>query len=85
MKTAISLPDALFEEIDACARTLRMTRSGLLAEAARAFVANHRRPDATQAWNDAIDAAGQPGADPAAQAFRRRTADLIRRGAKGRR
>jgi predicted transcriptional regulator len=85
MKTAVSLPDALFEEIDACARALRMTRSGLLAKAARDFVARHRGPDPTQAWNDAIDAGGQPGNDPAARAFRRRTAEVVHRGSKGRR
>jgi len=81
MKTAVSLPDDLFKEIDACARALRITRSGLLAKAARDFVARHRGPDPTQAWNDAIDAAGQPGDDPTARAFRRRTAEVVRRGA----
>ena len=79
MKTAISLPDELFEEIDACARELKLTRSGLLARAARDFVARcRRRSDATEAWNQAIAKAGQPGADPGARAFRRRTKALVR-------
>ena len=79
MKTAISLPDDLFEEIDACARELKMTRSGLLAQAARDFVARRRRRfDPTEAWNRAIARAGQPGADPAARAFRRRTKQVVR-------
>ncbi len=85
MKTAVSLPDDLFQEIDACARALRLTRSGLLARAARDFVARHRGPDPTQAWNDAIDAAGQPGNDPAARAFRRRSAEVVGRGSGRRR
>jgi predicted transcriptional regulator len=80
MKTAVSLPDDLFAEIDACARALKLTRSGLLAKAARDFVARHRGPDPTQAWNDAIAAAGQPGDDPASRAFRRRSAAVVRRG-----
>lgn len=79
MKTAISLPNELFEAIDACARDLEMTRSGLLARAAREFVARHQRgPDATEAWNRAIEKAGQPGEDPAAKAFRRRTKAIVR-------
>ena len=74
MKSAVSLPDDLFREIDACARALKLTRSGLLATAAREFLARHRRPsNATNAWNRAIARAGQPGDDPAAVAFRRRT------------
>jgi predicted transcriptional regulator len=79
MKTAISLPDALSEEIDACARELKMTRSGLLAQAAREFVARRRRPpDPTEAWNEAIEKTGQPGDDPAARAFRRRAKEILR-------
>jgi len=80
MKTAISLPDALSEQIDACARELQMTRSGLLAQAAREFVARRRcPPDPTEAWNQAIEKAGQPGDDPAARAFRRRAKEIIHR------
>jgi metal-responsive CopG/Arc/MetJ family transcriptional regulator len=79
MKTAISLPDDLFEEIDACARELKTTRSGLLAQAAREFVARRRRAaDPTEAWNRAIEKAGQPGGDPAARAFQRRTKAVVR-------
>jgi predicted transcriptional regulator len=78
MKTAISLPDELFEEIDACARELKMTRSGVLAQAARDFVARRgRRADPTEAWNQAIEKAGQPGEDPGARAFRRRTKEVV--------
>jgi predicted transcriptional regulator len=79
MKTAVSIPDDLFDAIDECARRLRMTRSGLLAIAARQFVAGHKAPvDATQAWNAAIRRAGQPGDDPAAKAMRRRSKRIIR-------
>lgn len=85
MKTAISLPDELFDEIDACARELKMTRSGLLAQAAREFVARRRRAaNPTDAWNRAIEKAGQPGDDPAARAFRRRTKEIVRSGGRRR-
>jgi predicted transcriptional regulator len=86
MKTAISLPDDLSLAIDACARELKMTRSGLLAQAAREFVTRHRRgPDATEAWNKVVDAVGQPGDDPAARAFRRRTKAVVRASTQSRR
>jgi predicted transcriptional regulator len=79
LKTAISLPDDLSKAIDGCARELRLTRSGLLAEAAREFLARRRHAqDPTEAWNRVIDKAGQPGDDPASAAFRRRTASVIR-------
>ena len=78
VKTAISLPDELSAAIDACARELKMTRSGLLAQAAREFVARRRPgPDPTEAWNRAIAKAGQPGDDPGARAFRRRTKTVV--------
>src|SRR5437899_12207257 len=84
MKTAISLPDELAAAIDACARELKMTRSGLLAQAAREFVARRRRaPDPTEAWNRTIDRGGQPGDDPAARAFRRRTKAVVRASGRG--
>jgi predicted transcriptional regulator len=73
MKTAISLPDDLYDAIDAAARELKMTRSGLLAAAARQFLAARGASDPTAAWNRAIAEAGQPGDDPAARALRHRS------------
>jgi len=85
MKTAISLPDDLSAAIDACARELKMTRSGLLAQAASEFVARRRQaPDATEAWNRVIAKAGQPGNDPAARAFRHHTKAVVRGANRGR-
>ena len=81
MKTAISLPDELFERVNRCARRLKLTRSGVIAAAAREFLAQ-REPDpesATEAWNKAIEEGGQPGDDPAAVAARRHAAKVIRR------
>lgn len=79
MKTAVSLPDALFDEIDAAAQRMKMSRSGLIARAAREFLAKHATSTATDAWNQAIDKGGQPGDDPAAKALRRRTKQIVRR------
>lgn len=79
MKTAISLPDELFRELDARAKALKLSRSALLARAAREFLESHRpADDATEAWNRAIDRGGQPGDDPAAVLARRRTKAIVR-------
>lgn len=73
MKTAISIPDELFHQIDLCSRRLKVSRSRLLADAAREYLARRRAPlDPTAAWNEVIAEAGQPGDDPAALALRRR-------------
>jgi predicted transcriptional regulator len=79
VKTAISLPDDVFEAVDACAKRLRLTRSGLLAAAAREFVARHASGDeATRAWDETIARVGQPGDDATAAAFRRRSKAVMR-------
>jgi len=79
MKTAISLPDELFEAVDAKARALKISRSSLLAQAAREFIAKRESAtDATAAWNRAVARAGQPGDEPAAQAFRARSKRIVR-------
>lgn len=83
MKAAISLPDELFHEIEACAREMKTSRSRVLAVAARDFLDRRRSPAATTAaWNRAIARAGQPGDEAAARAFRRRSKAVIR--ARGR-
>lgn len=79
MKTAISLPDDLFDAIDACAKRMHVSRSRLLATAAREFLARRQEPpDATAAWNEVIAGAGQPGADPGARALRERSKARLR-------
>lgn len=80
MKTAISLPDDLFREIDARARALDLSRSAFLARAAREFLESHRgpSPDPTDAWNRAVAEGGQPGDEPGAVAARRRTKAVVR-------
>jgi metal-responsive CopG/Arc/MetJ family transcriptional regulator len=80
MKTAISIPDALFHEIESCSRHLRISRSRLFADAAREYLARHHGPaDATAAWNRVIAKAGQPGDEPAAIAARKRSKAVIRK------
>ena len=79
MKTAISIPDDLFRQVAACSRRLKLSRSRLFATAAREYLARHGGDtNPTEAWNEAIAAAGQPGEDPAALAARRRSKAVIR-------
>ncbi len=48
MKTAISLPDPLFEAADQLARQLGKSRSQLYAEAVREYLERHRDEDITR-------------------------------------
>lgn len=79
MKTAISIPDDLFRDVEACSRRLKVSRSRLFATAAREYLARHgTAADATAAWNQVITEAGQPGEDPSAVAVRKRSKAVIR-------
>ena len=52
MKTAISLPDDLFESADALAERLGLSRSELYATAVAEYLAKHRDEDVTGRLND---------------------------------
>jgi predicted transcriptional regulator len=67
MKTAISLPDELFEAADALARKLGLTRSRLIAEALAEFVAKHR----TSRVTERLDAVYATEAAPVPKPLRR--------------
>ena len=80
MKTAISIPDDLFHELERCSRRLHVSRSRLFTDAAREYLAKRRDPsDATTLWNQVIAGAGQPGDEPAAVAVRGRSKAVLRR------
>jgi metal-responsive CopG/Arc/MetJ family transcriptional regulator len=51
MKTAISIPDSVFEAAEQLAQRLGMSRSRLYSEAVEQFVADHRRRDTTDRLN----------------------------------
>jgi len=52
MKTAISLPDDLFQSADELADRLGVSRSHLYATAVAEYVAKHRDQDVTARLND---------------------------------
>jgi metal-responsive CopG/Arc/MetJ family transcriptional regulator len=51
MKTAVSIPDPIFEEADQLARKLGVSRSELYASALQSYVESHRAEDITEALN----------------------------------
>ena len=52
MKTAISIPDSLFEEAEEAAKRLGMSRSELYAKAVKTFLAALRKENITQQLNE---------------------------------
>ncbi len=71
MKTAVSVPDDLFAQVDRLARRSRRSRSEVYSAALREYVARHA-PDEVTAGLDAMLAdLGQPDADFTGAAARR--------------
>ena len=53
MKTAISLPQPLFEQVDALAQELQISRSRLFVLAVEAFIQRHQNRQLLEAINEA--------------------------------
>jgi predicted transcriptional regulator len=64
MKTAVSLPDRVFQEAERHARRTRKSRSQLYGEALTEYLARHAPDEVTEAMNDAIDRLAGRGTDP---------------------
>lgn len=58
MKTAISIPDSVFDEAEQLARRLRKSRSQLYADAVREYLARHDPDEITEAMNRLVDELG---------------------------
>lgn len=71
MKTAVSIPDELFEEADRLARTTRKSRSQVFSEALREYLARHASDEVTEAMDRVVGEVGQPEGGFAAVAARR--------------
>lgn len=70
MKTAISVPDALFQDAEQLARKLKKSRSQLFSEALAEYLARHTPDDITEAMNRVVDLTGEepdPAIDTAAR------------------
>jgi metal-responsive CopG/Arc/MetJ family transcriptional regulator len=58
MKTAVSLPDDVFEKAERLARRTRKSRSQLFSDALCEYVARHAADEVTEAMNRAVEALG---------------------------
>ncbi len=56
MKTAISIPDALFDAAEKFAHRMGISRSELFREALKNYLSTHRQEAVTDALNEVFDA-----------------------------
>jgi metal-responsive CopG/Arc/MetJ family transcriptional regulator len=71
MKTAVSLPDDVFEGAERLARRTKMSRSQLFCEALKEYVARHAPDEVTEAMDRVCAELGDPDDHFAAAAARR--------------
>ena len=71
MKTAISIPDEVFDVAEKLARRQGVSRSRLFSDALREYVARHAPDEITDAMNRVVAEIGDSDADFAAAAARR--------------
>lgn len=58
MKTAVSIPDEVFEKAERLARRTRKSRSEVFAAALREYVARHAPDEVTESINQVCDRVG---------------------------
>ena len=61
MKTAVSIPDQVFEQAERLARRTRQSRSHVFCSALREYVARHSPDDVTEAMDRVCEHVGQQG------------------------
>jgi metal-responsive CopG/Arc/MetJ family transcriptional regulator len=71
MKTAISVPDHIFEEVDNRAQDLGISRSEFFAKAAEHYLAELQMTSLERALAEAIKSIGNNGQEPATQTWLR--------------
>lgn len=75
MKTAVSVPDDLFAQVDRLARRSGRSRSEVYSAALREYVARHAPDEVTAALDAVVDQVGPAGPDAFTAAAARRTFD----------
>jgi metal-responsive CopG/Arc/MetJ family transcriptional regulator len=76
MKTAVSIPNEVFEEAERLAEQLRTSRSELYSRALAEFLIRHDADRVTEAMNAVIDQIG-PQRDPFVRSATRRTLERV--------
>ncbi len=66
MKTAVSIPNAVFQRAERLAKRLKKSRSQLYAEAIAEYAARHEPDEITESWNRALEEAGPEDGEEAA-------------------
>jgi metal-responsive CopG/Arc/MetJ family transcriptional regulator len=74
MKVTVSIPDAVFSEVEDLAKRLKASRSEIYSRALGEFLGRHAPERVTEAMNDAIAAVGDKS-----DAFSRRVARSVMR------
>ena len=72
MKTAVSVPDDLFEQVDRLARRAGRSRSEVYSAALREYLARHAPDEVTEALDRVVGEIGK-GADPFVEEAARRS------------
>ena len=71
MKTAVSIPDEVFEKVERLARREKRSRSEVFSTALREYVARHNPDEVTDAINRVCDQVGEQNNKFVAAAARR--------------
>ena len=71
MKTAVSIPDDVFEKVERLARRAKRSRSEVFSAALREYVARHAPDEVTEAINKACEKIGDQTDEFVAAASRR--------------
>ena len=71
MKTAVSVPDDVFEQVEKFARRTKRSRSEIYSAALREYIARHSPDEVTEAINRAVDQIGDQKDEFVAAAARR--------------
>ena len=62
MKTAVSIPDEIFQRAERLARRTKRSRSRLFSDALQEYLARHSPDEITEAMNKVCDALGEDAA-----------------------
>jgi metal-responsive CopG/Arc/MetJ family transcriptional regulator len=71
MKTAVSIPDDVFEKVERLARRAKRSRSEVFSAALREYIARHAPDEVTDSINRAIEEIGEQQDDFVTAASRR--------------
>ena len=73
MKTAVSVPDDLFEQVDRLARKSKRSRSEVYSAALREYLARHQPDEVTAALDRVVSEVGDTAESAFVRAAARRT------------